>query len=221
MKKLISSNLDLVFNELNKNGAALLACPNSEKELISIASRFGKVLPDNNGKMVQVLKVRPKNTGITGSFSYVMGMGEFPWHTDTAFWDTPARYIILHSGDSSSCPTNFIKFDELLPNKKRFQFLSSRAIFTINIPSSIKAIPFIFRSNTLNGYRYDQHIMKPYNSEAYDLDSWIREQLEREKFNSIYWDGKFLALIDNWKVIHNRSACFDEPNRKLLRIYIG
>lgn len=63
--------------------------------------------------------------------------------------------------------------------------------------------------------------MTPYNKKAIELDKCIKEKLAHNTYTSIYWSGEFLALIDNWRTVHNRSECTSEPERELLRIYIG
>lgn len=217
---LTNMDLNYIYREINSNGFALLPFSGNENNLILFAENFGKILADNNGKLIQTLKVTKKGTGILGSFSYIVGEGAFPWHTDTAFWDVPARYIILYSINPSKCPTNYIKFEDIFTNKKIFYKLADKALFTLNLPSLIRVIPFKFNYNII-GYRYDQHIMKPYNQEAKKLDYMIREGIAYHGYTPIEWDGKIVAIIDNWYGVHNRSTCFDEPERKLLRVYIG
>lgn len=218
---MFSPDSNYIINQLIEEGFALLTRPDNECELLSIASKYGKIVPDNNGNIIQKLRVRQKGAGIRNSFSYCFGQEKFPWHTDTAFWNIPVRYIMLSSQRPSTCTTNCVRIDKLFDDKEYFKFLSLRAIFLVRLPSSIRVLPFLFKNANSYGYRYDQHIMTPYNKEAKELDQYIKEKLRKNNYSSIHWNGQCLALIDNWKVVHNRSKCINDPERELLRIYIG
>ena len=63
-------NFNYIFKELKENGVAILKRPSTEKEILNIASDFGEIVPDNNGRVIQVLKAKQKGCGIFGSFSY-------------------------------------------------------------------------------------------------------------------------------------------------------
>lgn len=117
-----SDDTNYITTQLIDEGFALLTRPDNEYELLAVASKYGKIIPDNNGNIVQKVRAKQSGTGIRESFSYCFGLGKFPWHTDTAFWNIPARYIILSSQMSSMCPTNCVKFDKLFDDKEYLNF---------------------------------------------------------------------------------------------------
>jgi len=50
---------------------------------------------------------------IKKSFSYHFEFGNFPLHTDTAFWHLPAKYLILYSDIRSNAATTLVNFNEI------------------------------------------------------------------------------------------------------------
>ena len=210
-----------ILKELKEKGIVLLKRPKTENEILNLANSLGEIVPDNNGKVIQVLKAKQNGCGIFGSFSYEIGLKEFPWHTDTSFWDIPVRWLLLFSKNPSACTTNYLKLENILRDKEKFKHLAHAAIFKLRLPTSIFLMPFLFNKNYECGYRYDQHIMAPFNKAAFELDKCIREGLEECRYNKIKWTGENMAIIDNWKGIHNRSDCSNYPDRELTRIYIS
>ena len=91
-----------------KHGLAVIdASFDTDQGLLDYAKGLGHVIPGARGEMVQNLPARRKGEGPVGSFSFTVGYGSFPWHTDTAYWDRPARSLLLYSPVASSCATTY------------------------------------------------------------------------------------------------------------------
>lgn len=206
--------------ELPENGVTIFEKPDSHEEILSFARRIGKVLPGDNGGLIQEIKAKHKGQGIVGSFSYNVGLNEFPWHTDTAYWDSPVRWLLLFADTPNDCTTNYLRLDDLFAYNADYKLLARKALFLRKLPGSVSVVSFLFKFNDTEGYRYDQNIMVPYNSEAFKLDKLIRDYISSSDWERIQWTGKNMALIDNWKGIHNRSDCHACPGRKIYRLYI-
>lgn len=206
---------------LYKDGVIELECADfSDEGLLNLASCFGKVIPGARGELVQPLPAREKGTGPVGSFSYSVGYGQFPWHTDTAYWDTPARFLLLASDTPSLCATTYHSFDIIQTCVEDFDYLMKRAVYLLNVPGMKRYLSPLFEIEGKKGYRMDFHIYRPANDEAAILMERIGGVLEKNYLRHI-WNGHNVVLIDNWRMIHARENAQEDKNRLLKRIYIN
>jgi len=206
---------------LHKRGYVEIPCKDFRDEsLLNIASFFGKVIPGARSELVQPLPAREKGQGPLGSFSYTVGYGSFPWHTDTAYWETPARYLLLTSENRSPCATLFQDFELIKGLIPDFDYLFSRAVFLLNIPGQRRYLSPVFHMRGRRGYRLDFHIYLPANEEASVLNSLVSTCL-KEHFQRLLWTGQNAVIIDNWRLIHAREDAHNDTERILKRIYIN
>lgn len=189
--------------------------------LLEVATLFGIVIPGARGEMIQILPARDKGNGPVGSFSYVVGFDAFPWHTDTAYWSRPTRYLLLTSPEASSCATLYQGFDTIKANVVDFDYLISRAVFMMNVPGKRRYLsPRFEDDNGLRGFRLDYHIYCPMNEEAVLLLGKVGIFL-KQNHKRLIWTGTNAVIIDNWKYIHAREDAYNDKNRILKRIYIN
>ncbi|MGN1220224.1 MAG: hypothetical protein ACI4TU_04720 [Candidatus Cryptobacteroides sp.] len=192
-----------------------------DMDLIEIASIFGKVVPGARDEIVQSLPARDKGEGPIGSFSYAVGYGSFPWHTDTAYWDIPARYLLLTSQAASSCATLVQSFASIRDGVCDFDYLISRSVFFLDVPGRKRYIsPVVVGDNGEKGLRLDFHIYRPVNKESYILQERVGVFL-KENFERKIWTGENVIIFDNWKYIHSRENAYNDKTRVLKRIYIN
>lgn len=213
--------IDLCMNQLKANG---FYCFDKNTDisdcLCDIGSKLGVLKPDVYGNIVHVLEAKNCESGVRGSFSNVYGLSQFPWHTDTAFWDIPCRYLLLSAESANDCPTIYHTFKSLVSDWEDFKILASKAIFKLTLPSGIRVVPFKFNRGKSTGYRYDQHIMSPYNESAKIIDAILKNGIYKVKPIEVKWTGKNAIIIDNWMGIHSRGVAVNCPDRKLYRLYI-
>lgn len=214
-------NIRSLINELQANGIAVVNEKLDSSELIEFANKFGTVVPDDNGIIVQDVLARDLNNGSKGSFSYTCGYGEFPYHIDTAFWELPARYLVLRVTRESDCQTHYTLYRDIL-NLSDIDLTEyiKRACFILKTFNGQRFVPFVFSDGKGFGYRYDPNILIPYNKEAKLLVSKFDELLKKSTPSSIKWSGDNFAIIDNWKGVHSRGTAFNDKNRVLNRIYV-
>lgn len=206
---------------LHRNGIVEIPCEDfSDETLLALASSFGKVVPGARGEMVQTLPAREKGNGPKGSFSYVVGYEQFPWHTDTAYWDVPARFLLLASEKASSCATTYQSFDDIKNGIADFDYLMARAVYLMDVPGERRYVSPCFDFLGRSGYRLDFHIYKPMNMEAENLMRLVGMMLEKS-YHRHLWTGKNVVVMDNWRMIHGREAAIEDKNRILKRIYIN
>lgn len=206
---------------LKRDGIAEIACDGcKDSDLLEIATSLGRVVPGARNEQVQYLPARDKGNGPVGSFSYTVGYGSFPWHTDTAYWDTPARYLLLASEEESPCATLYQGFDALRVMVPDFDYLMSRSVFLLDIPNQKRYVSPIFKCGSKTGYRLDFHIYRPANKEAETLMIDTLRELSSHYHRHV-WTGQNAVIIDNWRMIHTREDANNDKNRVLKRIYIN
>lgn len=207
---------------LRKNGIVELdleAFPG--QSILDIASNFGVVMPGARGELIQLIPARDKGDGPVGSFSYVVGYDAFPWHTDTAYWNIPARYLFLTSSAASSCATLYQSFDVIKAAIPGFDYLMSRAVFLLDVPGRRRYLsPGLEVVRGVSGYRLDFHIYRPMNNEADRILNEVGAFLS-DNYNRFLWTGNNAVVIDNWRYIHAREAAYEDKTRVLKRIYIN
>lgn len=206
---------------LERNGVVEIECHSFTDEfLLDVSSVFGTIIPGARGELVQVLPARDKGEGPKGSFSYTVGYGAFPWHTDTAYWEVPARYLLLASGVESSCATLFQDFEFLRRVVPDYDYLMTRAVFLLDVQGKRRFLSPQFEIAGEKGYRLDFHIYQPVNIEARILKELIGEELETNYHRHI-WTGHNVVVLDNWRMIHAREDAHEDMSRILKRIYIN
>ena len=205
---------------LCRNGFVVFDIDKSHTELPVLASMFGRVLPGDNGDIVQTLKAQERGNGSYGSFTYIVGYDSFPWHTDTAYWEIPTRYLMLTSDKSSPCATTIRTFDSLEKHIPDFTYLMERAVYLLDIAGKRKYLSPLMNKGANIGYRLDLHIYKPMNEEAQLLSSLVQDELNK-KCDRVLWTGENVAVIDNWHVIHSRESAHQDKSRILKRLYIN
>ena len=68
------------------------------------------------------------------------GMGEFPLHTDTAFWTIPARFLILRVSGDTRRPTTLLSFRKLINRGLIDTNLMNRSVWTLRNPFNGKLL---------------------------------------------------------------------------------
>ncbi len=207
--------------ELYKKGVVEIRSDEcSDSQLLEIAKNFGVVVPGARGELLQLLSAREKGNGPKGSFSHTVGYGAFPWHTDTAYWDVPTRYLLLYSVEKSSCATIYQDFFVLRQVIPDFDYLMKRAVYLLDIPGRKKYLSPFFDFRGKQGFRLDYHIYRPINNEAVTLNELVAKELKNNYHRQV-WTGKNIVVIDNWRMIHAREDANEDRNRLLKRIYIN
>lgn len=180
------------------------------------------MVKDNNGNSIQRLLPKLKSEGIKGSFSYNFGHSPFPYHTDTAFWPLPTRYVLMTSENESICHTYLFDMNQIFNNLSNQDLLIlKKSVFILNINSIQKFSNLIIQENGFTGIRFDPNIMFPFNSYAKKSVEIIERSLKNYKSIEIKWNGKNILILDNWRLLHSRGNSSKDRERILKRIYIN
>ena len=191
-------------------------------EFIDLASSIGTLIELPEGKVCQELHVTDSKEAKPNTLSSRFGMGMFPFHTDTAFWELPARWVLLRavSGDLDR-PTHLQSFKELFQGVSRSLVRRSAWICDTGVAKRYSTISFIHEGS--EGFRYDPNCMTPANNAARQVDEMIRHQCFDLNGDMIKWIPDRVAIIDNWAWLHARgasSAPAESQSRILQRIYL-
>lgn len=208
-------------DELARNGIVEIDCDSiSDENLLTISSMFGRVVPGARGELIQPLPARDVGSGPKGSFSHIVGYGAFPWHTDTAYWEIPARYLLLSSDKESSCATLYQDLNVIKQSIPDYDYLISRAVYLLDVKGKKRYLSPLFEVGEKRGVRLDFHIYRPANKEAILLNEIVGKEL-KDNCRRLIWTGKNAVILDNWRVIHAREDARDDKKRVLKRVYIN
>lgn len=195
----------------------------SEEDLKAVISRLGHVRVDDRSPD-PVREISPQSIDLakTNTLSSRYGAGQFPFHTDAAHWEKPARYLVLYcvNPGGGARPT-------LLQDSNKWHFsdaeidLACRAIWRTGHIRTRLCMFAEFRGGEL-AIRYDRDCMRPMTNEARELDRLIEQKLSHSESVQIQWEKNCLLVIDNHRMVHARGlAKRPDANRTLKRILIG
>jgi alpha-ketoglutarate-dependent taurine dioxygenase len=211
--------MNSILKELNNQGWTEVDGVTSDSDILKIANDIGKIRPHANNELIFSLKPSNGVYKLKGTLSNSYGFSDFPLHTDTAFWTKPVRYILLSSYKSSSSQTIIASFNSMLEKLSLSDLKSAeRAIFRVRTIHSQFYTSLKFMENDIIGFKYDPNCMEPVNFHGKRFVENIKT-VNTETTN-VNWSGRKAVLIDNWKVLHGRTAVNPNENRELKRIYI-
>ncbi|MFN3191264.1 MAG: TauD/TfdA family dioxygenase [Aureliella sp.] len=194
----------------------------SSENLLELAGRFGSVVPSrSNGEPVDELTIRNCDAGRESSLTASYGEGAFPFHTDTAYWTTPARFIALQCVVPGRATLLFDSRTWALDEGCWRDFENS--VFAVkNGRHSFYGNCIAKDATTI---RYDPACMTPKNSAAHSCEELLAAlATQKHDTKRIDWEQGQIVLIDNWRMLHARSgsddATVESPERKLYRVTI-
>jgi len=189
---------------------------------LSVAGLIG--IPAQLSERGPVHKLIPSNTSPPNTYSGMYGLNKFPLHTDLAHWRSPPRFILLRCIRSvSDVATNLI--DGKLLVQRVGQDVLSRSL--VKPRRRVGGEIFLLRlfepfAEGFGLIRWDEVFIRP-ASVVGDLGS----RLVRTALQDIPTNQSFLSapgdtlLIDNWRMLHGRSAIPSEfASREIERVYL-
>lgn len=208
--------------ELMEAGWSLIENVASDYELESISNSVGHIVPHPNGKLIDKIVPNSGEGKVVGTLSNIFGLDRFPLHTDTAFWPTPARFVLLSCATVSKCDTYFVSKETIWRNLGPDAIKGAeRAVFKIKTNSRQFYSSLIFRQDDVTGIKYDLTCMYPANKSAENFVANMRDIETRIEPNRVSWSGNKAIIFDNWKVLHGRGPAIINEDRLLKRIYIN
>lgn len=195
----------------------------SKAELLELARSLGRPIPSPTGEIVKELSPKPTDAARPGTFSHSYGTGSFPLHTDTAFWTTPSRLVVLRGTGDLRRHTTLLSFADLLADRTgELLATAERSVWRARIPSGSFYCSMKFGSGNQVGWRYDAQCMSPANRAAVTMQQILSSRLLSVAVQQIQWTGTIALVLQNWQVLHGRGpAPNHELNRIVERIYVA
>lgn len=149
------------------------------------------------------------------------GLDAFPFHTDTAFWRVPARYLVLRcvNPGSGSRPTLLNDSREWNPSNAETRLLENGVWRTSNSRPFLCSL--ITRSNSQYLFRFDRDCMRPMTRRSAGAYEVIEAKIQESSTIRIDWGAGDLLAVDNHRVLHARgTAARPDLDRVLTRVLI-
>lgn len=181
---------------------------------LEIAHFLGRVVESRSLTAQDLEKANP------GTFSATCGRGAFPWHSDCSHWESPPKFIMLQSVGMPSGATLGLSGDrllEMLPSNARRRV--GHAVWRARTNRGAFYCSLHARRGLTSVFRYDPLCMAPINQDA----KIVSEAIAKVDINAAQlvhnWRDREVLVIDNWRILHARSAVSAE--RTMLRLYVN
>jgi alpha-ketoglutarate-dependent taurine dioxygenase len=208
--------------ELAAKGWTLIDGITSKEDLLQLGRTLGSPVRTPNGELVKEIRKLPAKEAPPGSQSAKYGSGPFPLHTDTVFWPTPIRYVVLRGYGDTRRPTTVMPFHDMIADcGPRVRVHLQEAVFLVTAGRIRFYCSLQFHCGDFAGWRYDADLMTPVNPAAIDAHNVLRELVTREDVHPIHWSGHHAAVFMNWSTLHGRGKQpIDEGVRVIERLYV-
>ena len=214
--------MSLDISQLEREGF-LLTYGVCETDLIDLVQQLGPIRVDRRSPdPVRDIRPQPVQSAKKNTLSSRYGTDAFPFHTDTAHWDQPARYLVLYcvNPGEGNRPT-------LLQDSRAWQLddaqkdMACRALWKTG---HVRPRLCMLAERTKRGLavRYDKDCMRPMTAEAHALEALVEFRISCSTQAQIDWQPECLLVIDNQRMVHARGKS-DRPDtsRALKRLLIG
>lgn len=173
-------------------------------------------------RVYRVISPTPVASAKPNTLSSRYGTGPFPFHSDTAYWVRPARYLLLHclSPGASRRPTLLLDSSEWRLSPSESQLLQ-RGLW---IAGDKRPFLSTILQSTKRGLllRYDQDCMQPASASGNMAQPLIRSRIFSSQPVEIRWQVGMLLIIDNHRMLHSRGAAAQpDLDRRLGRVLVG
>ncbi len=204
---------------LHSNGYAEIAETDPDVSTVELAREISASIGTVVSESVENLVASPTAVKPSNTYGGNYGYGQLPLHTDLAHWYRPPRYVLLRciTGTQSVATHLFHRrqLEKWIPTS-----IMRRALFSPR--RRIDGKVFLLHMLTDDLFRWDQLFLKPQNAAAHASVARMQEAAAELPTADVVLSktGQSL-LIDNWNVMHGRSAVPTiERYRKLDRIYL-
>ena len=212
-----------IEREANQRGFVVVRGISDRNSLVDLARSLGSPIESRNGDAVKELRVTPCAAARPRTFSAAFGTGGFPLHTDTAFWATPARFLVMRVAGDTRRPTLVYPLSELfLSAGKQVVAATRKSVWMLRTSiGSVYSDMFFRNPDQDQGVRYDRQCMVPANVAAHEVDKYMSSNLSGAAIQPILWSDGIAVVIANWRALHGRGPePPQERERVVERIYV-
>ncbi|WP_426411501.1 TauD/TfdA family dioxygenase [Bradyrhizobium ganzhouense] len=214
--------MSIDVSQLEANGF-IFARGVQETDLLDFVQALGNLRVDPRSPIpVRDIRPQPPNAAKANTLSSRYGTDAFPFHTDTAHWDQPARYLVLFCVDPGEGQR-----ETLLQDSRAWQLeddeveLACRALWKTG---HVRPRLCMLAQRSADGIavRYDRDCMRPMTREARELEALVEQRIDGSEKTRVSWEPECLLIIDNRRMVHARGPSKrPDANRVLKRILIG
>jgi alpha-ketoglutarate-dependent taurine dioxygenase len=185
----------------------------------AVARSFGSLLKLGIGDPVHSLIPVEKENSTPNTYSGIYGLQQFPFHTDFAHWRYPPRYLMLRCiVGFKDVPTLLIDGWQLV--REVGEILLSRAVVRPRRPvrGAMPLLRLYQSKDADNLIRWDDVFIRPASSMGEIGMAALRESIARcRPFPIRLANAADTLIIDNWRMLHSRSAILAGRETRLLQ----
>jgi L-asparagine oxygenase len=182
-----------------------------------------KILPRSQIPTVQSLIPRTATDVGKNQYSGNYGLDAFPLHTDLAHWFLPPRYFILRCiVGSADVVTNLLVSEWIADHVGRLAL--QKAVFRVrrHRHGSSGLLRALSRFHQQELFRWDPIFLEPANTHAITLQHVMEgSAYERVMISVRLEDSGDTLFVDNWRLLHGRSAVPLGSSRHIERVYLS
>ena len=195
--------------------------------MLRLARSLGIPVPSRRGgPIIDSLKPVVSVNARKRSLSAVFGLGPFPYHTDSANFQVPPRFVIIRLANraESDRPTLFVDGCKIPQSAVERQILA-RDVWVVNGGRG-RFYTSAFNDSLIPGLlviRYDPCCMRPAIQSASRSELLLRSRCSTAPTLVMEWSPNRAVIFDNWRILHARGDALSssESSRVLERILVA
>lgn len=211
-----------ILTDVRASGFAKIASFASH-QLLPLCCALGVPRGDiRDSRKVRPLQPQSSGEARSNTLSSRYGTGPFPFHTETAYWFNPARFLVLHcENPGAGLRPTFLADTHSWQLGDQDRWLLENAGWKIKARKPFLSSILNMRTNRQR-VRFDRECMAPFTNDANRAQNLLAQQLERCNAITIHWSAYDLLVIDNERMLHARGpTSAPDPDRTLYRVLIS
>jgi hypothetical protein len=212
-----------LLETLEERGWANIPGVNGSSDLLRLAMSLGKPVENARHELTSELRVATTAEARPLTLSATFGTGAFPLHTDTAFWPTPARFLVmLAEGDIRRTTTVYSMRRILDSGGTKLMNLIEKSVWIVRGKGGSHYGQMTLSTKSIRlGVRFDRQCMKPANASAREIAAYFDTEDCATSIEHLEWRPHTAVVISNWQALHGRgSQPPNEQQRILHRVYV-
>jgi alpha-ketoglutarate-dependent taurine dioxygenase len=170
-------------------------------------------------------QLSPRDVSLTrrNTYSGIYGTGAFPLHTDLAHWPRPPRYLLLRCiVGSEGVTTPLLDGARIVTTVGEGVLAFALVRPRRRLDGSMPLLSLLERHPEAHLLRWDEVFIQPASSAGIDAMEKVREAIAgSEAIQMELADEADTLLVDNWRMLHARSAIPDGCEGRLIeRAYL-
>jgi hypothetical protein len=210
-----------LLDTIENRGWASISGVNGSSDLLRLAMSLGKPVENARHELISELRVAVSSKAQPMTLSAMFGSEAFPLHTDTAFWKTPAKFLVMLAEGDIRRATTVCSMKTIL-DSCGFSLvdLIEKSLWTLRTKDGSRYGQMTLSTKGIrSGVRFDRQCMEPANASAREVAAYLDDY--STTVEHIEWVPHTAVVISNWHALHGRgSQPPNEQQRILHRIYV-